>query len=77
MAVSAEIEDFTNSFDQEFGCIACESTSAGSPTMEVEREYAFPSTSRASSGIWYVDSGVLRHMIGVSEYFLKAFKEWH
>ena len=45
MAASTEIEDFSKSFDQEFGFIACESTSAGSPAMEVERECAFPSTS--------------------------------
>ena len=31
MAASTEIEDFTDSFDREFGFIACESTSAGSP----------------------------------------------
>ena len=37
--------------------------------MEVEREFAFPSTSRASSSIWYVDSGASRHMTGVHEYF--------
>ena len=57
MAASAEIEDFSDSFDQEFGFSACESTSVGSPAMEVERECAFPSTSGASSGIWYVDNG--------------------
>ena len=51
MAASAEIEDFTDSFDQEFGFISCDSTSAGSPAMEVERECAFPSTSGASPGI--------------------------
>ena len=62
MATSAEIEDFTDSFDREFGFIACESTSAGSPTTEVERECGFPSTSGASLGIWYVDSGASRHM---------------
>ena len=69
MAASVEIEDFTDSFDREFGFIACESTSVGSPATEVEREYAFPSTSRASSGIWYVDSGASCHMTGVCEYF--------
>ena len=51
MAALAEIEDFSESFDRKFGFIACESTSAGSPAMEVERECAFPSTSGASSGI--------------------------
>ena len=69
MAASAEIEDFMDSFDREFGFIAYESTSAGSPATEVERECAFPSTSGASSGIWYVDSGASRHMTGVCEYF--------
>ena len=51
MAALAEIEDFMDSFDREFGFIACESTSAGSLAMEVERESAFLSTSGASSGI--------------------------
>ena len=74
MAASAEIEDFTDSFDREFGFIVCESTSAGSPAMEVERECAFPSTSEASSGIWYVDSGASRHMTGVREYFSEHSK---
>ena len=37
--------------------------------MEVERECAFPSTSGASLGIWYVDSRASRHMTGVHEYF--------
>ena len=69
MATSAEIEDFTDSFDREFEFIACKSTSVGSPAMEVERECAFPSTSRASSCIWSVDSGDSRHMTGVCEYF--------
>ena len=71
MAASTEIEDFSESFDQEFGFIACESTSARSPATEGERECAFPSTSGASSGIWYVDSGASRHMTGVREYFLE------
>ena len=71
MATSTEIEDFSESFDQDFGFIACESTSAGSPATEGERECAFPSTSGASSGIWYVDSGASRHMTGVREYFLE------
>ena len=48
MATSAEIKDFTDSFDREFGFISCESTSVGSPATEVERECAFPSTSGAS-----------------------------
>ena len=51
MTTLAEIEDFTDSFDREFGFIACESTSAGSPATEVERECAFPSTSGAASGM--------------------------
>ena len=67
MAASTEIEDFSESFDREFGFIACESTSAGSPTTKTE--CAFPSTSGASSGIWYVDSGASRHMTAVREYF--------
>ena len=69
MATSAEIEDFSNRFDREFGFSACESTSAGSPATKVQREHAFPSTSGASSGIWYVDSGASRHMTGVRQYF--------
>ena len=62
MASSAEVEDFADCFDQEFGFIACESSSARLPATEVQRDHAFPSTSRASSGIWYVDSGASRHM---------------
>ena len=62
MAASTEIEDFSESFDREFGFISCDSTSAGSPATEVERECAFSSTSGASSGIWYVDIGGL-HVI--------------
>ena len=77
MAASTEIQDFTDSFDREFGFIACESTNAGSLATEVERECAFPSTSGASSGIWYVDSGASRHMTGVHELLLRAFREWH
>ena len=45
MAASAEVEDFADRFDWEFGFIACESSSAGSPATEVQREHAFPSTS--------------------------------
>ena len=71
MAASAEIEDFSESFDREFGFIAFESISAGSHATQVERECALPSTSGASSSIWYVDSGASRHMIGVREYFSK------
>ena len=71
MATSAEIEDFSESFHREFGFIACESTNAGSPATEVERDCVFPSTSGASSGIWYVDSGASHHMMGVREYFSK------
>ena len=69
MAASAEVEDFTDRFDREFGFIACEFYSAGSPATEVQREHAFPSISGAYSGIWYVDSGASRHMTGVREYF--------
>ena len=69
MVASTEIEEFMNSFDREFGFISCESTSVVSPTTKVERECAFPSTSGASSGIWYVDSGASCHMTGVREYF--------
>eukprot|EP00253_Pinus_taeda_P025394 PITA_25394 len=69
MAASAEIESFSERFDQEFGFIACEATSARSPAIQVQRECAFPATSRASSSIWYVDSGATRHMTGVREYF--------
>ena len=35
MAASAEIEDFSDRFDREFGFSACESTSAGSLATEV------------------------------------------
>ena len=69
MAASAEVEEFIDRFDREFGFSACESTSAGSLATEVQREHAFPSTSGASLGIWYVDSGASRHMTGVREYF--------
>ena len=51
MAASAEVEDFADHFDQEFGFTACESSSAGLSAMEVQREHAFPSTGGASSGI--------------------------
>ena len=51
MTASAEVEDFADRFDREFGFIACESSSAGSPNTEVQREHAFPSTNGASSGI--------------------------
>lgn len=34
MAASAEIESFSESFDREFGFIACEATSARSPTIQ-------------------------------------------
>jgi hypothetical protein len=69
MAASAEIESFSERFDREFGFIACEATSVGSPAIQVQRECAFPATSRASSSIWYVDSGASRHMTRVREYF--------
>eukprot|EP00253_Pinus_taeda_P020875 PITA_20875 len=69
VATSAEVEDFADRFDREFGFTACESSSAGSPTTQFQREYAFPSISRASSGIWYVDNGASRHMAGVRKYF--------
>eukprot|EP00253_Pinus_taeda_P027749 PITA_27749 len=69
LAASAEIEDFAGRFDREFAFTMCESYSAGSPAIQVQREHAFPSISGASTGIWYVDSGASRHMIGVREYF--------
>jgi hypothetical protein len=69
VAASAEIEDFAGRFDREFAFTTCESSSAGSPATQVQREHAFPSISGASSGIWYVDSGASRHMTGVREYF--------
>ena len=69
MATSTEIEGFLESFDREFGFIAFESTSARSHATQVERECALPSTSGASSSVWYVDSGASRHMTGVREYF--------
>ena len=57
MATSAEVEDFLESFDWEFGFIACESTSAGSSAMKGERECAFSSTSVASSSIGMLTVG--------------------
>ena len=60
---------FSDRFDREFGFSACESTSAGSLATEVKRECVVPSTSGASSGIWYVDSGASRDMTGFCEYF--------
>lgn len=74
MVASAEIESFSERFDREFGLIACEATSAGSPSIQVQRECAFPAISRASSSIWYVDSGASRHMTGVREYFLELLE---
>lgn len=68
---SAEVEDFAVRFDREFGFIAYDFSSAGSPATQVQREHAFPSISGASSRIWYVDSGASRHMTGVWEYFSK------
>eukprot|EP00253_Pinus_taeda_P003200 PITA_03200 len=68
VAASAEVEDFVDRFDPEFGFTACESSSARSPTTQVQREHVFPSISRASSGIWYVYSGSSCHMTGVHEY---------
>eukprot|EP00253_Pinus_taeda_P030023 PITA_30023 len=62
VAASTEIEDFADHFDREFGFTACESSSAGSPATQIQREHAFPSISGASSGIWYVDSGASCHM---------------
>eukprot|EP00253_Pinus_taeda_P012026 PITA_12026 len=69
LAASAEIEDFAGRFDQEFAFTTCESSSAGSPAIQVQREQYFPSISEASTGICYVDSGASRHMTGVREYF--------
>ena len=69
MEASAEIESFSERFDQEFGFIACEATSAGSPAIQVQRECAFPATSKASSSIWYVER--FPPMTGVREYFLE------
>eukprot|EP00253_Pinus_taeda_P010090 PITA_10090 len=69
VAASAEVEDFADCFDREFGFTACESSSAGLAATQVQRKYAFPSISGASLGIWYVDSGASRHMTGVREYF--------
>eukprot|EP00253_Pinus_taeda_P031251 PITA_31251 len=69
MASSAEIESFSESFGREFGFIACEATSARSPAIQVQRECALSTTSRASSSIWYVDSGASYRMTGVREYF--------
>eukprot|EP00253_Pinus_taeda_P033059 PITA_33059 len=71
MAALAEVEDFAVRFDREFGFTTYESSSAGSLARQVQREHAFPSISRASSGIWYVDSGASHHMTGVREYFFE------
>jgi len=62
MVASAKVEDFADRFDREFAFTACKSSSTGSPATQVQREHAFPSISGASSGIWYVDSGVSHHM---------------
>lgn len=51
MAASAEIEDFASRFDREFAFTMYESSSAGSPATQVQREHVFPSISGASSGI--------------------------
>eukprot|EP00253_Pinus_taeda_P009645 PITA_09645 len=69
LAASAEIEDFAGRFDRKFAFTMCESSSAGSPAIQVQREQAFPSISGASTGIWYVDSGASRHMTRVRKYF--------
>eukprot|EP00253_Pinus_taeda_P016481 PITA_16481 len=74
VAASAEVEDFAVCFDREFGFTAYESSSAGSPATQVQREHAFPSINRASSGIWYVDNGASRHMTRVREYFFELSK---
>eukprot|EP00253_Pinus_taeda_P035422 PITA_35422 len=68
-AIFAEIESFSESFDRKFGFIACEATNAGSPAIQVQRECALPTTSIATSSIWYVDSGASHHMTAVREYF--------
>eukprot|EP00253_Pinus_taeda_P032374 PITA_32374 len=49
VAASAEVEEFAVRFDQEFGFIAYESSSARSPATQVQKEHAFPSISGASS----------------------------
>eukprot|EP00253_Pinus_taeda_P027997 PITA_27997 len=69
LEASTEIEDFAGCFDREFAFTMCESSSAGSPAIQVQREQDFPSISEASTGIWYVHSGASRHMTGVREYF--------
>lgn len=51
VAASTEIEDFAGHFDLEFAFTTCESSSAGSPATQVQREHAFPSISGASSSI--------------------------
>ena len=51
VAASAEVEDFADRFDREFRFTTCESSTAGSPATQVQREHAFPSISGASSGI--------------------------
>ena len=51
MVASAKIKDFSESFDREFGFISCESSTVVSPTIQVHREYALASTSRASSSV--------------------------
>ena len=51
MAASTKVEDFADHFDRDFGFTACESSSARSSAIEVQREHAFPSISEASSGI--------------------------
>ena len=73
METSTEIVSFSERFDREFGFIACEATSARSPTIQVQRDCAFLVTRRASSSIWYVDSGTSHHMTGV-KVLLRAFR---
>jgi len=51
VAASAEVEDFAVQFDWEFGFTVYESSSAGSPATQVQREHAFPSIGGASSSI--------------------------
>ena len=60
MAASAEIEDFSDSFDREFGFIACESTRAGAPATEVQRVH-FPRLAEhlRVSGMWTVGLHVI------------------
>eukprot|EP00253_Pinus_taeda_P032870 PITA_32870 len=79
VAASVEVEDFAVRFDWEFGFTAYESSSAGSPATQVQREHAFSSISEASLGIWmgHMYHGALRTLreitTGVPDFSIDHF----